>query len=399
MKHRLKGLLALVLSLVMVLALATNAWATVWINNVELKQENNYSVKGTNDQGTATYDPATSTLTLNNFVYNGADGITATGNLTLVLEGDNTITNANGDGIVVSSGTLTITSSDDNATLGVSGTDKGIYAWSGGSVVISGGTVTARATNNTSGIGIEATDSITIGGAKNPTVEVGCATGLKASTVNILENSTVNITTNATTSTDGKTIDCTNLYFDADTSNLGTWYQWSENGGPVNISSNTNQLTVDAAKGIQTLTIGKIVQAPTYTVTFDGNGAPYGTMTDLVVAEGEGDKVTLTKNAFERNGYTFAGWNTKADGTGDAYADEAEITVDENITLYAQWTENSTGGPGSYWSGPNTIFPDDSDKSATKTESPKTFDGGIASAVVVTILSATGGAWLAKKKD
>ena len=54
MKHRLKGLLALVLSLTMVFALATNAWAAVRIDNVELNQENNYSVKGTNDQGTAT---------------------------------------------------------------------------------------------------------------------------------------------------------------------------------------------------------------------------------------------------------------------------------------------------------------------------------------------------------
>ena len=50
----------------------------------------------------------------------------------------------------------------------------------------------------------------------------------------------------------------------------------------------------------------------------------------------------LTMNAFTRRGYTFEGWNTKADGSGVAYADKASVknlTTEANATinLYAQW--------------------------------------------------------------
>ena len=48
----------------------------------------------------------------------------------------------------------------------------------------------------------------------------------------------------------------------------------------------------------------------------------------------------MTQNSFTRDGYEFAGWNTKADGTGIAYDDEAtNVGKNGNITLYAQWTK------------------------------------------------------------
>ena len=43
---------------------------------------------------------------------------------------------------------------------------------------------------------------------------------------------------------------------------------------------------------------------------------------------------------FLRKGHTFAGWNTKADGTGTAYqagADVAYPAEGDTLTLYAQW--------------------------------------------------------------
>lgn len=57
---------------------------------------------------------------------------------------------------------------------------------------------------------------------------------------------------------------------------------------------------------------------------------------------------TLALNTYSRTGYTFAGWNTKPDGNGTAYADGAEIlNLSEydykedsergTVTLYAQW--------------------------------------------------------------
>ena len=53
----------------------------------------------------------------------------------------------------------------------------------------------------------------------------------------------------------------------------------------------------------------------------------------------------LNPNSYVRTGYTFTGWNTKEDGTGDSYANEAEVknltaTKNGSFTLYAQWEIN-----------------------------------------------------------
>ena len=79
-----------------------------------------------------------------------------------------------------------------------------------------------------------------------------------------------------------------------------------------------------------------------YFVKFDANGATAGTMVDQEV---ECDvTATLDGNLYSKTGYTFAGWNTEADGTGNAYADEAEVkdlaANGGTFTLYAQWTAN-----------------------------------------------------------
>ena len=84
-------------------------------------------------------------------------------------------------------------------------------------------------------------------------------------------------------------------------------------------------------------------RANTYTVTFNANGGN-GTMADQSFTYGTPQ--TLTANAFSCLGKTFAGWNTKADGTGTTYTDGQQIsnlTADSNgvVTLYAQWTANS----------------------------------------------------------
>lgn len=74
------------------------------------------------------------------------------------------------------------------------------------------------------------------------------------------------------------------------------------------------------------------------TITFDGNGGR-GSMANQVICETD-TTTPLTKNSFTRDGYEFAGWNTKADGTGTAYNDEAtNVGKDGSITLYAQWTK------------------------------------------------------------
>ncbi|MCI2092294.1 MAG: InlB B-repeat-containing protein [Candidatus Methanomethylophilus sp.] len=61
----------------------------------------------------------------------------------------------------------------------------------------------------------------------------------------------------------------------------------------------------------------------------------------MQVTYGEAAK-SLTLSGFSRTGYTFAGWNTAADGSGASYADGAEISdLITDLILYAQWEEDS----------------------------------------------------------
>ena len=76
------------------------------------------------------------------------------------------------------------------------------------------------------------------------------------------------------------------------------------------------------------------------TVTFEANGTVEypveGTMTPQTV--NAKTDTALNANSFTREGYSFTGWNTKADGTGTPYADKAIVSFDADTTLYAQWT-------------------------------------------------------------
>ena len=81
-------------------------------------------------------------------------------------------------------------------------------------------------------------------------------------------------------------------------------------------------------------------EANTYKVSFKANGGE-GEMADQPFTYDEAAKA-LTANAFTRTGYTYKGWNTKADGSGTAYEDGQEVKnltskADDTVTLYAQW--------------------------------------------------------------
>lgn len=81
----------------------------------------------------------------------------------------------------------------------------------------------------------------------------------------------------------------------------------------------------------------KIVETNTYTITFNPNG---GTVTpDTVETDADG-KATLPTPT--RDGYTFDGWYTAADG-GEK-EDETSV-FDANTTLYAHWTEKKPDNP------------------------------------------------------
>ena len=74
----------------------------------------------------------------------------------------------------------------------------------------------------------------------------------------------------------------------------------------------------------------------TKTVTFNSNGGT-GTMSPQSACTA----TALTTNTYARTGYTFAGWNTAANGSGTAYANNENYNFSADATLYAQWTANN----------------------------------------------------------
>lgn len=83
----------------------------------------------------------------------------------------------------------------------------------------------------------------------------------------------------------------------------------------------------------------RCVKRPYISIIFNANGGNGAAYSQRI---GAGINTYLTANEFAMPNHVFAGWNTKPDGTGTAYADRAAYTApmsDENntITLYAQW--------------------------------------------------------------
>ena len=111
--------------------------------------------------------------------------------------------------------------------------------------------------------------------------------------------------------------------------------------GWYNGSTKVESTTVVTATSDHTLTAGWSVN--TYNVEFNANDGD-GSMESLTYVYDQA--YTLPRNTFTRTGYSFAGWNTKANGTGTSYEDEAEVKnltaeASGTVTLYAQWTINS----------------------------------------------------------
>ena len=110
------------------------------------------------------------------------------------------------------------------------------------------------------------------------------------------------------------------------------------------IGGNKNASIIDSVLVIPAGSTGDINVTPVfdevvYTVIYDKNaddatGTMESTTHEYFTASG------LNANAFHRNGYVFAGWNTEADGSGKSLYDMEEVeglTNNPVIILYAQW--------------------------------------------------------------
>ena len=88
----------------------------------------------------------------------------------------------------------------------------------------------------------------------------------------------------------------------------------------------------------------KEIKVKQYKVYLDGNGSTSGDTENIKCYYGGNCK--LPENKYIKEGYTFAGWNTKPDGTGTTYEDKQTVKnlkADENwnVKLYAMWTDNT----------------------------------------------------------
>ena len=98
-------------------------------------------------------------------------------------------------------------------------------------------------------------------------------------------------------------------------------------------------------------------------ISFEANGGE-GTMKNQLVNKNATASLNLNQS-ISREGYEFAGWNTKADGSGLSYGDGGTITVSADTVLYAMWsmlsfsniTFDANGGTGGF--GPVSMTPGD----------------------------------------
>lgn len=127
--------------------------------------------------------------------------------------------------------------------------------------------------------------------------------------------------------------------------NLGSSYNSTNAKTTITMPTEKVEITASATKA-----------ANTYSIVFDnntGNGTMQNQNFTYDVAQ------NLNENTFTKTGYTFAGWNTKEDGSGTAYKNNELVknlvgAPNGTITLYAQWsaneyiiTFNANGGNGS----------------------------------------------------
>jgi uncharacterized protein (TIGR02145 family)/uncharacterized repeat protein (TIGR02543 family) len=87
---------------------------------------------------------------------------------------------------------------------------------------------------------------------------------------------------------------------------------------------------------------------PTYSVTYNSNGALAGTVPVDSKTYFQSDLVTSSLNSgnLARLGYVFAGWNTNADGTGIDYIPGVSTFQMSaiNVTLFAKWVIKDASG-------------------------------------------------------
>jgi uncharacterized repeat protein (TIGR02543 family) len=128
----------------------------------------------------------------------------------------------------------------------------------------------------------------------------------------------------------------------------GWMLQYQSNSLSLGLSTNWVDLTgatppftnnVIASAGAIFYRLRQLAVVPTYSVTYNGNGSTGGVVpSDPNNPYVSGATATvLSAGSLTNAGYTFAGWNTAANGSGTGYGPGSTFPIGGNTTLYAQW--------------------------------------------------------------
>ena len=122
------------------------------------------------------------------------------------------------------------------------------------------------------------------------------------------------------------------------TDNYSGSYTWEYSGstGVYTLTLYDGTSTLATVASAHTSFSNWAVLLSDYTVTYDANGG-VGSHSDSVSPGTEYTILSASGAGITRAGYAFVGWNTAADGTGMPYDPSDKITVNSDVTLYAQW--------------------------------------------------------------
>ena len=130
--------------------------------------------------------------------------------------------------------------------------------------------------------------------------------------------------------TNGGTVDSSKTGLAA-VSKAGYGVTWTSSNGTTVTNPETTTL-----KSGKTYTAAWTLATGNVEITYNPNISG-GNDKNVVRVAVKNSDTDVARELFSRTGYTFTGWNTKADGTGTAYKTGDTMKAD-TMTLYAQWT-------------------------------------------------------------
>lgn len=180
----------------------------------------------------------------------------------------------------------------------------------------------------------------------------------------------INFATNGLPNTDGGTWKLvktgyyvTNMFF---VGVLNSTVKVNQNTIFETVQKFMESINKDLSAGNQNVDLYAELLANPYQVKFNKNSDATGQMDNQKFVYDTSQN--LTANEFSRKGYTFNGWNTKADGKGTSYKDKQSVsnlttTKNDTVNLYAQWKANQykvmfDGNGNTGGSAPTTITAD-----------------------------------------